>query len=141
MKIEKTSNSNYKIVIFKMINDNVFSFVEKLIINFKNKLNLHGFYKVLVTSNNFGVFIELIKIDDSYYKDTLNLKISNGDSDIYFKTDDYFSLDDKNKTWYYDGYYYSLVDDSYNELIKMADFGNFVFGEDIFKLLEQAVEI
>ena len=50
---------------------------------------------------------------------------------IYFKTDDYFKINDLSKVVYLDGEYYCKVDDSFDEMIEKVEFGNFVFIDEI----------
>ena len=73
----------------------------------------------------------MIKLDDAFYKNTLDLKIEIRDEDIYFKTDDYFKIDNLSKVVYLDGMYYCIIDDSFEEILEKVEFGSFVFGDEI----------
>ena len=86
--------------------------------------------------------MEVKKIEDSFYRDTLDLRIIvSKDMDVYFKTIDYFLIEKMNVIKYFDKYYYALVDDFFDEIIEKVEFGDFVFGLDIDEMLSSSVVI
>ena len=126
MKIESLGNDHYNIYIFfdyQNNKDNIKSIIDRI----RKILKINGFYKAIICVKNIGFFIELIKIEDSYYKESFDCKIIFQDKDIYFKTKDYFVIANLNTIKYCDGYYYGLVDDSFDKLIEKVEFGDFVF--------------
>ena len=77
------------------INKNVTSEIKKLFnkINNDYKLNLHGFYDVLIYINNdYGIIIEMNKENDEYIKvfdNKLDMKITfKFDSEFYYHNED-----------------------------------------------------
>lgn len=144
MKIEKISNTDYKLYIYsnkldeKNLNDDIKLIIKKV----QKKLKLKGFYKVIACFKSCGLFLHLIKMEDSFYKNTLDLRIViEDDLDVYFKTSDYFILKTLNKIKYFENCFYGLVDDSFDELIEKVEFGDFIFGYDVAELLENAIVI
>ncbi len=142
MKIEKISDTDYKLYIY-FNNDeeiNRSERIKKIIKKLQKKLKLKGFYKVLACSKDYGLFLHLIKIEDSFYRNNLDLRIvAEDDLDIYFKTKDYFIIESLNTIKYYDNFYYGLVDSSFDKVLEKVEFGDFVFGYDITDILENAV--
>ncbi len=144
MKIDKVSETDYKIYMYnfnideKNINEEIKLIVKKL----QKRLKLKGFYKVISTIKKCGLFLEVKKIEDSFYRDTLDLRIIvSKDMDVYFKTIDYFLIEKMNVIKYFDKYYYALVDDFFDEIIEKVEFGDFVFGLDIDEMLSSSVVI
>ncbi len=132
MKIDKIDIHNYNVYVYYDLDD-----IEEFIISLKDKLRLQGFYKVYTCHNKYGLFIQLFYLEDSFYSDTLNLKIVElDDMKIYFKTDDYYLIKDFNNKYYYQNYYYCLIDDSVFDLFKMIEFGEFVFGDLVVNILK-----
>lgn len=144
MKIERISETDYKLYIYsiEISQDNNTEGIKKTIKKMQKKLKLKGFYKVIACYKEFGLFLQLIKLDDSFYHNTLDLRITyDDDLDIYFKTKDYFILDKVNTIKYYDNFYYGLVDNCYDWLIEKVEFGEIIFGYDINELLDNAIVI
>ena len=128
MKIERINDTDYKIYYYKDIGDSsLYDEVKEIIKSIQKRLKLKGFYKVLVINKNIGLFIELKRIEDSFYKNTLDLKIEIKDLDVYYKTTDYFVIKDMPDIRYKDGMYYCKVDDSFDEILEKVEFGDFVF--------------
>ena len=128
MKIEKINDTDYKIYYYKSIdNKSLYDEVKELIKKIQKKLKLKGFYKVIVINKNIGLFIELKRIEDSLYRNTLDLKIEIVDSEVYYKTTDYFVIKNYSNIKYKDGMYYCIVDDSFDEILEKVEFGDFVF--------------
>lgn len=131
MKFEKINETDYKIYLFNFcFNDNAEE-IKKILRKLQKSLNLCGFYKVYVCNASVGLFLRLRKLDDSFYKDTLDFKIVFLDCEIYFKTKDYFIVSDCLSVYYYDNYYYALVDNSFSDIVNKIEFGRFVYGEEI----------
>ena len=131
MKIKKLNETDYVIYLCNRDLDNVNDEGKDLIKRIQKLLKLKGFYRVIVVSKSIGLFIRLIKLDDAFYKNTLDLKIEIRDEDIYFKTDDYFKINNLSKVVYLDGMYYCIVDDSFDRMFEKVEFGSFVFVDEI----------
>ena len=131
MKIKKLNETDYVIYLFNRDLDNVNDEVKDLIKRIQKLLKLKGFYRVIVVSKSIGLFIKFIKLDDAFYKNTLDLKIEIRDEDIYFKTDDYYKINNLSKVVYLDGMYYCIVDDSFDRMFEKVEFGSFVFVDEI----------
>ena len=135
MKITKINDTDYKIYYYKSIFEekSLYSDIKELVKKIQKRLKLNGFYKVTVVSKKIGLFLELKRIEDSFYKNTLDLKIEVKDDDIYYKTTDYFIIRDLSNIEYKDGMYYCVVDDSFDEILEKVEFGDFIFGYDSIK--------
>lgn len=129
MKINKINDTDYKIYYYKSIinEESLYNDIKELVKKIQKRLKLKGFYKVLVINKKIGLFIELKRIEDSFYKNTLDLKIEIIDSNVYFKTPDYFIIKDLSNIRYKDGMFYCVVDDSFDEVLEKVEFGDFVF--------------
>ena len=134
MKIEKISDSDYKIYVFDNYDENdIVNFVKNIIKKMQYRLNIKGFYKVIVTVKKIGLFLKLIKLDESYYKDTLDLKIVfDNNILVYFKTKDFFIINDFNDIRFLDGYYYVLIDNSFDNILDKIEYGEFIFDNTNF---------
>ena len=126
MKIKKLSDTDFQIYLCGNIYD-----TKEIIKQVQKLLKLQGFYKVVVVFKDIGIFLKLIKLDDSFYKDTLDLKIENRDEDIYFKTDDYFIISNLSRILFLNGKYYGLVDGSFDEILEKVEFGEFILDSDM----------
>ncbi|MBE6157823.1 MAG: hypothetical protein E7160_03420 [Firmicutes bacterium] len=125
-------NSNYlKNVDFNSKEEIVLT-VKEVIMKYKMRLNLNGFYKVKVfVKEEIGFFIEIIKLDDNMYSDIVDLKvIVYLEQKVYFKTSDYNILPSKTKIYYLDNYFYCDVDDLLN-IYSVVEFGEYVYGKTI----------
>lgn len=130
MKIDKIGPNDYQLYIFKDNKELSEQEVRELLKKLQDKLKLKGFYRVIVCNKKIGTFIELLKIEDSYYKRVLDLKIIiENEEEVYFKTEDYFLIKELNSIKYNDKYYYGLVDDSFDKILEKVEFGEFIFGE------------
>ncbi len=130
MKIQKLNNTDYIIYIFSRLE---LEKIKETIKSIQKRLKLNGFYKLLVIDKSIGTFIKLTKLENAFYKDTLDLKIEKVDCDVYFKTDDYFIIKDISHVMYNDKEYYGLVDDSFDKILEKVEFGDFVLDIDINK--------
>ena len=143
MKIEKVNETDYKIYLFsKKIDEvNLFDDVGEVVKKLQKLLKLSGFYKVIVCLKDIGCFLRIMRIEDSFYKNTLDLKIEVSDDEVYFKTTDYFLIKDYSIVRYIDGVYYALVDDCFDEILEKVEFGEFVFGYDILDIINKSYVI
>lgn len=141
MKIKKINSFDYNIYVYSNIIDdnNIIDGIKVLIKKLQRKLKLHGFYKVEVCKKEIGLFIELIQIDKSYYMDILELKIEIKDIDIYYKTIDYFIIKDLSYKYFYQDYYYGLINDNFFDIMKLIEFGEFVFGKQLNDFLQNRI--
>lgn len=136
MKIDKINDTDYKIYIFKYNEAMNIDIVKVLINKLKDKLKLSGFYRVIVINKKIGTFIEIVRIEKSFYKNVLDLKIIIEEDKVYFKTDDYFKIKDMNNIKYHNNNYYVLVDDSFSDIIEKVEFGEFIFGDGELSLID-----
>lgn len=133
MKIENINERDYKIYYYKNRFDekSLYDDIKELIKKIQKKLKLNGFYKVIAINKNVGLFLELKRLDDSFYKNILDLNIEIKEDNIYYKTADYFVIKDLHDISYKDGMYYCIVDDDFDEILEKVEFGDFVFDIDI----------
>ena len=133
MKVERINDNDYKIYYYESIisNDTIYEDIKILLKKLQKKLKLKGYYKVVVNNKKIGLFIQLIHINDTFYKNNLDLKIEINNDNIYFKTKDYFLIDSNSLIKCDDEYYYCVVDDSFDKIIEKVEFGDFIFEKDI----------
>ena len=130
MKIQSVNDTDYIIYMFSRIEKDE---IKDKIKNIQKRLKLSGFYRVRIVNKNIGCFLKLIRLENSFYKDTLDLKIEEVDEDIYFVTNDYFIIKECSTIMYYDEMFYCIVDDSFDKILEKVEFGDFVFSNDINK--------
>ena len=125
MKIENINERDYKIYYYKNRLDekSLYDDIKELIKKIQKKLKLNGFYKVIAINKNVGLFLELKRLDDSFYKNILDLNIEIKEDNIYYKTEDYFIIKDLHDISYKDGMYYCIVDDDFDEILEKVEFG------------------
>ena len=135
MKIEKINETDYKIYYYinNLDEKNLYNDIKELIKKIQKKLKLNGFYKVIAINKKIGLFIELKRLEDAFYRNTLDLKIDIKEDNIYYKTNDYFIIKNMPNVRYKDGMYYCIVDDSFEEILEKVEFGEFIFGYDTIK--------
>ena len=135
MKIEKINETDYKIYYYinNLDEKNLYNDIKELIKKIQKKLKLNGFYKVIAINKKIGLFIELKRLEDAFYRNTLDLKIDIKEDNIYYKTNDYFIIKNMPNVRYKDGMYYCIVDDSFEEIFEKVEFGEFIFGYDTIK--------
>lgn len=144
MKIERVTETDYKLYIYSKIldKDNFSEDIKSFLKKIQKKLKLNGFYKVVACFKSCGLFIILNKMEDSFYKNSLDLRVViDDDLDVYFKTKDYFILEGLDKVRYFESYYYGLVDNSFKKIFEKVEFGDFVFGYEITELLNNGIVI
>ena len=122
-------------------NDKLIEYVKNYINKENLRLHLNGFYRANVFYNKYvGIFIKLIKLEDAYYSNCLDLRvIVNKNSDFYFKTSDYFVISDCSNIRYFNNFFYCLVDDKFENLIKIIEFGEFIYGDEVLKMLNNSI--
>ena len=130
MKIQSVNDTDYIIYMFSRIEKDE---IKDKIKSIQKRLKLSGFYRVRIVNKNIGCFLKLIRLENSFYKDTLDLKIEEVDEDIYFVTNDYFIIKECSTIMYYDEMFYCIVDDSFDKILEKVEFGDFVFSNDINK--------
>lgn len=115
--------------------------VKNIILKYRVKLRLKGFYKVKVFVNEkVGLFIEMCKIDELDYSNTLDLRILVFyDEDVYFETDDYFVLAGCEKIRFYNNKFYCDVKNV--SILGVVEFGSFIFGDEVLKMLSNSVVV
>lgn len=115
--------------------------VKNIILKYRVKLRLKGFYKVKVFVNEkVGLFIEMCKIDELEYSNTLDLRILVFyDEDVYFETDDYFVLEGCGKIRFYNNKFYCDVKNV--SILGVVEFGSFIFGDEVLKMLSNSVVV
>lgn len=113
--------------------------VKDIIIKYRNRLKLRGFYKVKVYVNErVGLFIDLCKIDDIDYSNALDLRVLVFyDEKVYFGTDDYFVLEGCRKVRYFGEEFYCDVSDV--DVLRVVEFGHFIYGDEVLKVLEKGI--
>ena len=138
MKIEKLNVTDYKIYYYKKQLDekSLYNDIKELIKKVQKRLKLKGFYKVLAVNKKIGLFLILKKIEDNFYRNTLDFKIEISDLDVYFKTNDYFVIKDLSDIKYKDGMFYCVVDESFDKILEKVEFGDFLVGYDDVKLVK-----
>ena len=129
MKIKNITNTDFYIYIFSNIEYN-FNNVKRIIDTVKDRTNITGFYKALVCVKNIGCFIELLKVEDSFYEKSFDCRIEFIERDIYYKTSDYYIVADYKEIKCIDGMYHVLVDNDFDKILEKVEFGEFVYGNE-----------
>ena len=142
MKIERISHTDFLIYDYSsFILEDKKSCVKEIIEKIRSRLSLKGFYRVRFSVKKIGIFLQIQKIEDSFYPDTLDLKIEEASFDVYYGTEDYFLIDSFFPVRYFDGKYYCLVDDSFDKILEKVEFGDFIFGEKLEEVLKKSILI
>lgn len=144
MKIWKISQTDYQIYDYtsEVSSETFYRDIKEIFQKIQKRLKLKGFYRVIVTRKKIGVFMQLILIEDSFYKDIVDLKIEEDDScEIYYRTEDYFLLKDFSSILFIENMYYVLVNDEFDSIYEKIEFGDFVFASSIPDLLKKAIPV
>jgi len=149
MKIEIFGKDCYKIFINKEYvknidiknRDELVKYIKEFLCKLKIRLYLHGFYKVKVfPQEKVGIFLDVIKLDDSDFSSNLDLRVViYMDEKFYFETNDYFIIEECNDKRFLNGLFYCVVDDQFNEVLNYCEFGRFIYGKDVNKLLNNSI--
>lgn len=147
MRIEKIDFDNYNIFLnsnyLKKVDlcdkEEISKYIKNFILSINYKLNINGFYKIIVYCNKkVGIFLKLIKMEDCSYTNSLDFRIIvNINSDFYFKTSDYFNISNFNLVRHYDNNYYCLISDDFNT-INLCEWGNYIYGDELLKMLNNS---
>lgn len=147
MRIEKIDLDNYNIFLnsayLKDVDlgdkEEISKYIKNFILSINYKLNINGFYKIIVYCNKkVGIFLKLVKMEDCSYTNSLDFRIIvNINSDVYFKTSDYFNISNVNLIRYYNNNYYCLIDDNFNT-IDLCEWGNYIYGDELLKMLNNS---
>ncbi len=132
LKIQRIHTDDYIVYDYsnKIARDSVYYDIKNLFQTYQKKLLLRGFYHVKVYFHKIGVFIKIIKIDDSIYEDTLDLKIDIIDEfSLYYETKDYYHINEYEPIYYYKNSFYVLVDESF-PIFDKIEFGNFIIEDE-----------
>ena len=118
----------------------VINFIKKLLVKLKSKLSMRGFYKIRVYPNDkIGMFLDVTKLDDIDLSNNLDLRIIiMYDEDYYFETEDYDLIKNCNDLRYKDGFFYCLVDNSFDKVLEKVEFGRFIYGKEVINLLNNS---
>lgn len=144
MNIQIESIDNIKIYVYKNINidEDIRSAIKKIINKLKDYLELNGYYKVYVYYRKIGLFLNLIRVEDSLCKEGLDLSlILDDDNLVYYKTTNYSLIKKLNNIKYLDGYFYCIIDDYFDKILEKVEFGEFIFGIGTNKLLRDSLLI
>ena len=122
-------------------------YVKKMVLRLKNRFRkyISGYYKAHVYINDcYGMIIDLIKEEDfDFFKDFIELDINIlYDSEMYFKFNDYFLIMNKSDIFYYDdNYYVNIKKVSKREFLKLTEFGEIVYGNEVSRIKNKLVKL
>ena len=100
----------------------------RLIKNYHFKIG--GIYDVLVYENkDYGTILEIEKKEELLFNpDLIDIKVRIiKDIDFYYKTSDYFIIENYNNIYYQDSYYYLKLNDKL-DLVSLSEFGYLFLG-------------
>lgn len=123
--------------------DDIVMVVKDFIVKYKKRLNLRGFYKVKVFANGkVGLFLEVNRLEDIELSNAVDLRVVvHLDDKVYFMTDDYDILPkDNTDIYYYNNMFYCDVD-SFSNILKIVEYGRFIYGEEVIDMLDNAIVI
>lgn len=129
MKFQILNSNDIKVFFSGFISseEEILNCLEKILKNYKNKLQLSGFYQITIYNRKYGLFFLLHKERDSFHSDTFDYRVLFDDeASIYFQTTDYFAIRNCHFIYYYDEMFYALVDDSFDKLFEKVEFGEFL---------------
>lgn len=120
--------------------EEIVKIVKDLVIRFKNRLSLHGFYKVKVFVNKrVGLFLDIDKLEDIEFANTVDLRvIAYLDDKVFFESEDFDILPKESMIYYFNNKFYCNVDDIPN-IIKIADFGRFLYGKEVIQVMDKGI--
>lgn len=138
MKFWKINDTDYYIYDYtsKISKEEIYHDIKEIFQRIQKKLKLKGYYHVIVTRKKIGVFMQIVLLENSFYKDVLDLKIEEDDTcEIYFCTEDYFQVCKSPSVLFLEDKYYVLVDDDFDYLPEQTEFGEFVFSSSMKNIL------
>ena len=94
-------------------------------------IEMNGFYEVNIYENiKYGVILEIILKDKLLFRsDFIDIKVNLfKNKNMYFKTKDYFILNNYQNIYYHDNYYYIDIQDI-DDILKVIEFGELVYKE------------
>ena len=139
----KVISRNDKISVFLMgenvlDKDNIMGQIKELIIKLKRKYNktISGFYRVNIYETKICTIIDLIQEEEiDFLKDIIDLKIVICENeDIYLGFEDYYLFKNRKKYFLNNKYYVNLKEISKKEYLKVCEFCNIVYGEELSKI-------
>lgn len=108
-------------------------------------LQLSGFYKMSIYLNKkIGMMIEMHKLEDFGVEiKTIDLRITIYlNSEIWIMVKDWEWIKESTQIYYHEGYYYCNIEDFEDEtLLKMTDWGNFIYGEEIDQIKRSGIKL
>lgn len=145
MRIEKLGEHKFLIFVNSLYLDvsdfdkeKIVELVKKLLLKFRHRLHLQGFYKVKVYLQSMvGMFLELVQLEKFECDYSLDFRVLvYFDDKIFFKTKDYFILPITagGNIYYLNGYYYCCVDDLY-DVFQIVEFGEFIYGKELYSIM------
>lgn len=147
MKIEMITKDSYKIFVDKLYikdvnleeKEAIILSVKEIIQKLKSKLQLRGFYKVKVFPNkSVGLFIEIIQLEDLEFSNNLDLRVVvYFNEKIFFETEDYFLIQKYHNIMFLDDKFYCLIDDSFDDMLEIVEFGRLIYGNEVINLLNK----
>ena len=122
--------------------DKIIDVVKNVISKYKNKFRLRGFYKIKVFPlDKVGLFVEGIKLESLEKSGIIDLRvIVYFDEEFYFKTDNYYVINNISDIKYFNGNYYCLVKDI-SDINAVVDYGDFLYGENLLEIMDKACVI
>ena len=122
--------------------DEIIDVVRNVISKYKNKFRLRGFYKIKVYPlDKVGLFIDGIQLESLEKSGVVDLRIIvYFDEQFYFKTSDYYAINDVSNIRYFNNNYYCLVSDI-ADINLVVDYGDFIRNDDMFEMLDKSITI
>ena len=141
MKIERINSKDYWIFInfFPVRQDFLLEDVKTLFLSFQKILSLKGFYKVFVYMKSVGTFFHVLYVDDSFYKDHIDLKVELKEDELYFVTEDYSIVKDFSSIFFYHDKYYVPIEETL-DLIKM-EFGYYCLKNQLSDMFQYGIRV
>lgn len=149
MKIEMCGKDIYTVFINRnyiknvdfLNREDIVKCVKEVIFKVRGRLGLRGFYKIKVfPQDKIGMFLEIIKLDDNEISNNLDLRIVvYMDEKFYFETNDFFKIENCNDKRYFEGLFYCIVDDDFDSVLEKVEFGRFIYGKEVYNLLNNSL--
>lgn len=118
--------------------DAINDYIKKLILKLKKKyhLNIKGFYNInIYTNNKIGMIIDIVKDEDNFFYDLLDLKVKvYENSKVFFKFNDYFLNNKYDFIIFKDNYYIDIDNLNKQDILSMIEFCSLIYGEELNKI-------